>query len=70
MHFYLIIMDTGLVKKVHKGKARKTVVTECNRGFTIYVVFFNNKNGPKCSWKYKSRHILVNQTASFITNAH
>lgn len=34
-HFSLVIKNTGLQKIVHKGKTRKTMVTEHNQCFTI-----------------------------------
>lgn len=37
MYFCLVIMDTVVVKKVHKGKRRKPIVTGCKHSCTITI---------------------------------
>lgn len=44
LYFGIVIMDTGLPKKVHKGKRRKTIVIKCNQELSVTVF---QQNGPK-----------------------
>lgn len=55
MHFGLVIVDTSLLKEVHEGKARKTIVTECNQ--CLIRVFDKNRVQNALFWLNKG-HIL------------
>lgn len=65
VHSCLVIVYAGSLKKVHKGKSRKEVVTECNQDLIIKA--FRQKHGSGSPWTHKHYRLSVKQRVSFIT---
>lgn len=62
VHLCLVITDTGLVKKIYKGKIRKTVVRVCKQGLIITIV--KQTKGVQCP------HGDTNLVILLLNNAH